>query len=91
MPVEKLGTRIKAITGPWGVAVNKKGEMVIVEECCISIYGYVGEKKRSFGSQGRGRGELLGPRGVAVDNGDNILVADSENNRIQKLTADETS
>ena len=43
---------------------------------------------RSFGSEGSGQGEFKGPRGVAVDDDGNILVADTINDRIQKFTAD---
>ena len=92
-PIEELETPIKTITGlkgPWGVVVNKKGEIIIAEEGahCISIYSHAGEKLRSLGSKGSGQGEFIGPRGVAVDNDGNILVVDTKNNRIQKFTAD---
>ena len=92
-PIEELGTPITIITGlssPWGVVVNKKGEIVIAENGAhrVSVYGQAGEKLRSFGSKGSGEGQFIGPRGVAVDDDDNILVADTQNDRIQKFTAD---
>ena len=92
LPVEKLGTPIKAISGvkgPWGVAFCSKGNTIVAEtnEHCISIFNPKGEKIRSFGSQGSGHGQFNRPEGVAVDDGDNILVADYENNRIQKFTS----
>ena len=92
--IEKLGTPIKTITGlkyPWGVAVNKKGEIVVVENTiahCVSVYSRAGEKLRSFGSYGSEFGQFSQPRGVAVDDNGNILVADTKNNRIQKFTED---
>jgi DNA-binding beta-propeller fold protein YncE len=91
----KIGTPIMIMTinglnGPWGVVVNKKGEIIIVE--CdahrVSVYSQAGEKLRSFGSRGSGEGHFEWPRGVAVDSDDNILVADALNHRIQKFTAD---
>ena len=90
LPVKKLGTPIKTISGvkgPWGVAVSQRGEVVVAESsgCCVSIFSPAGEKLRSFGSQGSGHG---GPRGVAVDDGGNILVVDMSNYRIQKFTSD---
>ena len=93
MPFRQLGTPITTIAGlkkPWGVVVNKKGEIIIAENGahCISVYSQSGEKLRSFGSYGSGQGQFKGPRGVAVDDDGNILVADTTNNRIQKFTAD---
>lgn len=46
-----------------------------------------GEKLYSFGSHGSGQGELVQPRGVAIDRHGNILVVDSGNRRLQKFTA----
>ena len=94
LPVQKLGTPIKTISGvkyPWGVAVNKRGEVIVAEAIsghCVSIFSPTGEKLRSFGSQGSGHGQFNDPRGVAVDDGGNILVVDKDNNRIQKFTSD---
>ena len=90
MPLKKLGTPVMTITGlsqPWSVVVYKKEEIIIAESGAhrISVYGRAGEKLRSFGSMGSGQGQFHGPRGVAVDDDDNILVTDTKNNRIQKV------
>ena len=96
-PIETLETPIKIITGlnqPWGVAVNKKGEIIVTENGSdsyanrVSIFSHSGEKLRSFGSKGSGQGQFTGPRCVAVDDDSNILVADAWNDRIQKFTED---
>ena len=94
LPVEKLGTPIKSITGPelnlpWGIAINQRGEMVISEEEkeCISIFSPSGEKRLTFGIQGFRQGQFYTLQGVAVDGEGNILVADCGNHRIQKFTA----
>ena len=89
LPVEELGTPIQSFDGlicPWGV---QRGEVVISEDekHCISIFIPSGEKFLTFGTRGSGQGQFLIPRGVAVDGEGNILVADSNNHRIQKFTA----
>ena len=88
--VEKLGTPIQTIlgvAGPWGVAVNQKGEVVVSELTGrVSVFGPGGEKLRSFGSRGSGQGQFFHVSEVAVDSEGNILVVDSGNHRIQKFT-----
>ena len=91
-PVEKLGTPILTIDqtwGPWGVAINQRGEVVVTERGrhCVSVFSPSGEKLQSFGTRGSGQGQFNEPCGVAVDGEGNILVADCGNHRIQKFTA----
>ena len=67
LPVQKLGTPIKIIGGvkyPWGVAVNKRGEVIVTEaeRHCVSIFSPTGEKLRSFGSRGSRHGQFNNPR-----------------------------
>ena len=93
LPVKKLGTPIKTISGvnrPWGVAINQEGEVIVSESNghCVSIFSPAGEKLRSFGAFGSGRGQFNSPRGMAVDDDGNILVVDERNHRIQKFTSD---
>ena len=90
-PVEELGTPITTINGlnrPRGVAVSPSGELIVTENKghCVSIFSPSGEKLRSFGSLGSGKGQFSSPRGVALDGMGNILVVD--NHRIQKYTID---
>ena len=92
LPVQKLGTPIKTISGvkgPWGVAVNQRGEIIVAESDghCVSIFSPAGEKLRSFGSLGLGHGQFSGPRGVAVDDDGNILVIEKNGFRMQKFTS----
>ena len=87
--LETRGKPVKKISGfnePWGVAVDKK-EQLIVAECYtnyISVYDKEGKKVRSFGSKGTKKGQFTYPCGVAVTNDGHILVTD--NHRLQKLT-----
>ena len=92
-PVEKLGTPIltlgDGIREPMGVAINKRGEVVVTEwDDCVSMFHPSGEKLRSFGKRGSGQGQFKEPSGVAVDGEGNILVADTANGRIQKFTTE---
>ena len=91
LPVQKLGTPIKIISGlkePWGMAVNQRGEIIVAERYghCISIFSPTGEKLGSFGSKGSGPGQFNEPRGVTVDGDGNILVAGGD--RVQKFTSE---
>ena len=91
LPVQKLGTPIKTISGlkePWGVAINKRGEILAAERNahCISIFSLTGEKLGSFGSKGCGPGQFSEPRGVAIDDDGNILVAECNHHTPQKFT-----
>ena len=93
LPIQELSTPIRTIGGlsrPWGVAVNQRREIIVVENggCCISIFSPSGEKIRTFGSKDSAQGQFNSPRGVAVDGDGNLLVADEGNHRIQKFTAD---
>ena len=91
LALRKLESPTRTITGlndPWGVAVDKRGQIIIAESGghCISIYSS-GKKIRSLGQEGSAPGQFLSPRGVAVDRAGNILVVDGTNHRIQKFTA----
>ena len=56
---------------------------------CIYIFNPDGSIRHKFGSSGSGKGQLKEPWGVATD-GENILVADGGNKRIQVFKMDGT-
>ena len=61
LPRTMLGTPVSSINDvndPWGVAVNKKGEIFVSEDAgqCVSVFSTSGEKIRSFGSYGSKEG-----------------------------------
>ena len=71
---------------PYGIAFNSHGEM-IVSECGshqIAIFDIRGQKIRTFGSRGNRPEEMEGPRGIAIDDTDNIYV--SSRHKLQKFT-----
>ena len=57
---------------------------------CIKIFHPDGKVKDEFGSLGTEKGQLWAPFGVATD-GENILVAEGDNNRVQIFQYDGTS
>ena len=72
---------------PYGVAVNSKGHMVVVELARnrISILNPEGGRMLSFGTRLSDDGQFNFPYGVTVDNDDNIYVVEVNNNRVQKF------
>ena len=91
-PVEELGTpilNIGRVTRPVGIAINKKGEVLIAGtgRGCISKCSSGGENLQVLLWSGSGQGECRNPQGLALDSLGNILVADSSNHRIQKFTS----
>ena len=79
---------IRGVSGPYGVAVNNSGEMVVSEYYAyhISVYSKKGKHIRSFGSFGSKKGQFHYPRGVAITSDNHILIADDNNHRIQMFT-----
>ena len=86
----QLGHPVKVVTGlkgPYGIAFNSCGEM-IVSECLghrISIFDIRGQRIRTFGSRGKGQEQMEYPRGIAIDKIDNIYVY--SNHKLQKFTS----
>ena len=87
----RIDVPINTITGvhrPYGVAVSKRGEVVVSEQGdhCISIFSREGKKIRTFGSKGSDKGQFDTPSGVAITASRLIHVADRNNHRIQVFT-----
>ncbi|XP_077996702.1 uncharacterized protein LOC144450009 [Glandiceps talaboti] len=82
------------IKNPCGIAVNSKG-IVYVVDCnghCIHTYkqGNDGkyEYRHSFGGEGQEEGQFSRPKSIAIDSKDNVIVSDSDNERVQVFNAD---
>jgi len=83
-PVLTLGQNGQ-LSHPAAVAVNSKGEIVVVDRGNnrVQIYSKDGKILRKFGSAGKGKGQFSDPYGLDLDGNDNIYVADFSNNRVQ--------
>ena len=93
--IDKTDKPVKTITGlksPWGMAVCKNGDIVVIEYSakqqyyCVTIVNKEGMKVGSFGTEEKNM-HLVALSGAAITNdGCHILVTD--NHRLIKLTFD---
>ena len=86
----QLGCPVRVVTGlnhPYGIAFNSRGEMIISESNGhqISIFDIRGKKIRPFGSHGDSPEQMIQPRGIAIDDANNIYV--SSEHKLQKFTS----
>lgn len=88
LPVEQVDAPLDGVIGPFGIAVDMHGCLVVAEYGLhrVSIYDS-GKRISTFGCRGSGNGEFINPRGVAVDGDGNIFISDVGNNRVQKFTS----
>ena len=81
---------------PSDVAVNSNDDVYVIDwghnrVRVFDLYGNpITEWGTAGGITGTANGEFSGPRGIAVDAVDNVYVADTDNNRIQKFTSSGT-
>ena len=72
---------------PYGIAYNSHGEMIVSElgGHRVSIIDNRGKKIRTFGSHGDSPDQMKYPKGIAIDDMDNIYVSSSH--KLQKFTS----
>jgi len=76
---------------PTFLAVNSRlGRLYVsdVKKNMVLVFDLKGNKLFSFGTPGGGDGELFGPQGIAIDENDNVFVAEQFNARVQVFDAD---
>ena len=81
----KPGSAAGMFDRPWGVAVNERNEIAVIDSWNnrIQVFSSDGTVLRSFGTKGDKQGEFNWPCGIAFDKNGNIIVADSRNHRVQ--------
>ncbi len=85
----ETGTETGKLKGPFGMAIDSKGDLWVADEANnrIEEFGPEGKYISTFGKAGSEAGQLKEPRGIAIEQstGD-IWVAESGNNRVQKFS-----
>ena len=84
---QRLNPDIKLFQCPEYVTVNRNDDIIVsdFERCCILGFDGMGKLLFQFGQKGRGLDEFGTPLGVAVDNQQNIFVADYNNQRVSSI------
>lgn len=88
-PVKSFGSHSQGegkFTQPHGLTGASTGQIVVSDSLKHRIYVFTadGTAMRDFGKEGSGDGQLFHPMSIAFDKSErNVLVADSDNNRIQ--------
>ena len=85
----QLGRPVRVVTGlnrPYGIAFNSHGDMIISERDGhqVSVFDIRGQRIRTFGSRGDSPEQMNCPRGIVIDDTDNIYV--SSKHKLQKFT-----
>ena len=73
--------------GPRCVAIHDNGDIYVgSSDGCIYVFDQTGQQKNTIGSSGSGDGQFSYPSGISIK-GDVLYVADTYNQRVQKLTS----
>src|SRR5438552_2083673 len=75
---------------PGGICLGNRSDLFVSDKATCRVYRLSRDGKviSSFGRLGQGPGEFASPTALAQDSDGYLYVADTGNNRIQKLTAD---
>uniref|UniRef100_A0A7N6A5F5 RING-type E3 ubiquitin transferase n=1 Tax=Anabas testudineus TaxID=64144 RepID=A0A7N6A5F5_ANATE len=78
------------LMGPKGVAVDKNGHIITVDNkaCCVFIFQSNGKLVTKFGGRGTSDRQFAGPHFVAVNNKNEIIVTDFHNHSVKVYSAD---
>ena len=80
------------LSSPMDVAVNSTGCIFVADASHHAVRFFMpngtGFDAGGWGEAGQNHGQFRFPNGIAIDCADNVYVADRDNHRIQKFTAD---
>ncbi|HXI92776.1 MAG TPA: NHL repeat-containing protein [Blastocatellia bacterium] len=88
-----------SFSDPFGIAVDKRGNVIVADGGQsnrirrITVDGKVhtiAGANEGFADGNALQAQFNTPSGIAIDNGGNIIIADTSNNRIRKLSSDGT-
>lgn len=81
----KLGRKEKRVHIPSSICIDDEDVVYVTERenHCVSIFTSQGQFLHSFGTRGRGPGQLNHPHGIAVDAAGHVYICDYSNNRLQ--------
>ena len=92
------GSVVKATFGdPFGIVVDKRGNVIVADAGQnnrirrVTVDGKVetiAGSLEGFADGDAGRAQFNTPSGIAIDKGGNLVIADTSNNRIRRLSAD---
>ena len=74
---------ITGLKSPWGIEVREEGEVVVAQSHCVSVISGTREKKSLYTLDS----SPWSHSGIAIDNGGNILVVESVNHCITKVSS----
>ena len=91
--VGEKGAELGKLKGPFGIAIDSKGDFWVVDEgnSRIEEFGPEGKGLQAFGKAGSEPNELKEPKGVAISTTEGkevIWVAEAGNNRIQEFSTE---
>ena len=77
---------VTGLNNPCGIAFNSRGEMIVRERGShhIAIFDIRGQRIRTFGSHGDSPEQMECPKGIAIDDMDNIYV--TSHHKLQKFS-----